>query len=195
MHYVHESSFIGKGATIGNGTRIWHFSHISPGAIIGSDVTIGQNCFIAPNVIIGDRCKIQNNVSIYEGVTLGNDVFIGPSVVFTNVKIPRAFIDRKNKFVATYILDGASIGANATIICGVTISNLAVVGAGAVVSKNVMSRGVVVGPQTTQLGDACDCGATMFKTGWTDIAVECPECSATYTRKGINWEKDINSTE
>lgn len=137
QYYTHETALVDKGASIGHGTKIWHFSHISPTAIIGEDCVIGQNVFIGDHVIVGDRVKIQNNVSVYEGVTLRNDVFVGPSVVFTNVINPRAFINRKSEFQKTIIGEGASIGANSTIICGNEVGEYALIGAGSVLTKNV----------------------------------------------------------
>ncbi len=139
---IHKSSYV-DGAMIGRGTSVWHFCHISLDASIGQDCTIGQNCFVGENVKIGDRVKIQNNVSVYEGVTIEDDVFIGPSVVFTNVKAPHS--DVTGKRLPTLVKKGATIGANATIICGVTIGRLAFVGAGAVVTKDVGDGVCVVG--------------------------------------------------
>ncbi len=135
--YIHKSSYVDEGAKIGKGTKIWHFSHIQKGAAIGSNCKLGQNVFIGEGVVIGDNVKIQNNVSIYKGVIIEDDVFIGPSVVFTNVINPRAFIERKDEFKTTLIKKGASIGANATIVCGVNIGEYSMIGAGSVVTKNV----------------------------------------------------------
>ena len=134
---IHGTAIVDSGAVIGDGTKIWHWSHISSGSIIGKNCTIGQNVFVADGAIIGDGCKIQNNVSVYDGVVLKNDVFIGPSVVFTNVIDPRAFIDKKDMYRQTKICRGATIGANSTIICGVTIGEFAMIGAGSVVTKDV----------------------------------------------------------
>lgn len=144
-YFVHESSYIDKNVSIGSGTKIWHFCHIMSNTKIGKNCTIGQNCVIGPNVTIGDNCKIQNNVSIYEGVILHNNVFVGPSAVFTNVINPRAFINRKDEFRITLVREGATIGANSTIICGHTIGEYAMIGAGAVVTKNVLDYSLVVG--------------------------------------------------
>ncbi len=160
-YFVHESSYIEEGAEIGEGTKIWHFCHISKGAKIGKNCIIGQNIFIGPDVKIGNRCKIQNNVSIYKGVILEDEVFCGPSCVFTNVYNPRAFIERKNEFLQTIVKTGATIGANATIVCGVTIGKYAMVGAGAVVKKDVPDYAVVVGVPAKQIGWACKCGTTL----------------------------------
>lgn len=144
-YFVHNSSYVDEGAVIGEGTKIWHFSHIMSKAKIGKNCNIGQNVFIADNVILGDNCKVQNNVSIYEGVIIEDDVFIGPSVVFTNVKKPRSFISQKGKYIKTIIKRGVTLGANSTIICGITISQYAFIGAGSVVTKNVLANTIVYG--------------------------------------------------
>jgi len=161
-YYVHGSSYIDEGAQIGEGTKIWHFSHIMSKAVIGENCNIGQNVFIGDNVVIGNNCKIQNNVSLYEGLVVENNVFIGPSSVFTNVKNPRSFINRKDKFIPTIIHEGATIGANATIVCGVVIGNYSFVGAGAVVTKDVPPFTIVVGNPAVIKGpvtlDAEECG-------------------------------------
>ena len=140
---IHESSYV-EGCNISEGTEVWHFCHLF-NSTIGKNCSIGQNVMIGPNVVVGDGCKIQNNVSLYDGVVLENDVFVGPSVVFTNVINPRAFIERKSEFKKTLIKKGASIGANATIIGGVTIGEYAFVGAGAVVTKDVTNHTLVIG--------------------------------------------------
>lgn len=149
---IHPSAVVDAGAQIGEGTRIWHFSHVMPGAVIGTNCIIGQNSFIDNNVVVGNNCKIQNNVSLYNGVVFEDDVFIGPSVVFTNVINPRAFIERKSEFKSTRICRGASIGANATIVCGVTIGAYALIGAGAVVTKDVPPYALVVGNPARIIG-------------------------------------------
>lgn len=149
---IHPTAVVDAGAQIGAGTRIWHFSHVMPGAVIGMNCNIGQNSFIDNNVVVGNGCKIQNNVSLYNSVVLEDDVFIGPSVVFTNVINPRAFIERKSQFKPTRICRGASIGANVTIVCGVTIGEYALVGAGAVVTKDVPPYALVVGNPARVIG-------------------------------------------
>lgn len=151
-YYVHESSVVDEGAQIGAGTRIWHFCHVMGGAVVGEDCNIGQNVFIDNHAVLGNRIKVQNNVSIYQGVRLDDDVFIGPSVVFTNVLNPRSFISRKNEFRTTVVRQGVSIGANATIICGVEIGAYAFIGAGAVVTDNVASFSLILGNPGRQAG-------------------------------------------
>jgi UDP-2-acetamido-3-amino-2,3-dideoxy-glucuronate N-acetyltransferase len=149
---IHPTAIIDEGAIIGEGTRIWHFCHLMPGCEIGEDCIIGQNVFVDDNVIIGNGVKVQNNVSIYNGVIIEQDVFIGPSVVFTNVINPRSFIERKHEFQKTIIGKGATIGANATILCGITIGEYAFIGAGAVVTKNVKPHSLVYGSPAGQKG-------------------------------------------
>lgn len=143
--YIHESAIVDEGAQIGQGTKVWHFCHIMSGAIIGEKCSIGQNCFVANGVVIGSNVKVQNNVSIYEGVIAADNVFIGPSVVFTNVINPRSAIVRKDQYRQTRIDKGASIGANATIVCGNSIGSYAMIGAGTVVTKDVPSFALVYG--------------------------------------------------
>ncbi|MBC7935329.1 MAG: N-acetyltransferase [Rhizobacter sp.] len=150
--YIHETAVVDDGAIIGSGTRIWHFCHVMPAAVIGSNCTIGQNVFIDNNVKIGNGVKVQNNVSAYNGLTLEDDVFIGPSVVFTNVINPRSFIERKNEFKPTLVERGATIGANATIVCGIIIGEYAMIGAGAVVTKDVAPYALVIGNPARQVG-------------------------------------------
>lgn len=149
---VHKTAIIDSDAEIGANTNIWHWSHISSGAKIGSNVIIGQNVFIDKNVSVGNNCKIQNNVSIYKNVRLDESVFCGPSVVFTNVKNPRAFIDRKTEFKDTIVEKGSSLGANCTIVCGITIGQYAFIGAGALVNKNVKPYALVLGVPSKQVG-------------------------------------------
>ena len=150
--HKHPSAIVDDGAIIGDGTRIWHFCHVLPGTVIGRNCVLGQNVMAGPDVRIGDGCKIQNNVTLYKGETLENDVFCGPSCVFTNVLTPRAFVERKNEFAPTLVRHGATIGANATIVCGNTIGAYAMVGAGAVVTKDVPDYALVVGSPARQIG-------------------------------------------
>lgn len=143
--FVHPSAVVDTGVEVGDGTKIWHFCHVLSGTKLGPRCILGQNVMIGPRVVIGAGCKIQNNVSIYEAVTLEDDVFCGPSCVFTNVLTPRAFVERKSEFLPTVVRKGASIGANATIVCGVTIGRYALIGAGAVVTRDVRDHEIVVG--------------------------------------------------
>jgi len=157
-YYAHESCYIDEGCAIGNDTKIWHFCHIMSGSKIGERCTIGQNVLIAPSVTVGNGVKIQNNVSLYTCVVIEDDVFLGPSCVFTNVINPRAFIERKDEFRPTVVKNGATIGANATIICGNSIGRYALVGAGAVVTKDVPDYALIVGSPARVIGYVCCCG-------------------------------------
>jgi UDP-2-acetamido-3-amino-2,3-dideoxy-glucuronate N-acetyltransferase len=150
--FRHPTAVVDEGASVGAGTKIWHFAHILPGTRIGERCVISQNVMIGPNVRIGNGCKIQNNVSIYEGVTLEDDVFCGPSMVFTNVLLPRAHVNRRSEFLPTLVRRGASIGANATIVCGRTIGQYAMIGAGAVVTRDVDDFALVVGAPARRIG-------------------------------------------
>ena len=176
--FIHETTVVDKAARIGEGTRIWHFCHVSENAVIGANCSVGQNVFIGRGVTIGDGCKIQNNVSVYEGVTLEDDVFCGPSMVFTNVINPRSEISRKDEFRETLVRRGASIGANATIVCGVTIGLYAFVGAGAVVTKDIPDFALVVGNPARQTGFMCCCGEKLPEGDWQDAV--CPSCGEEY---------------
>lgn len=160
-HFAHETACIDEGVEIGEGTKVWHFSHIMKGSKISENCVIGQNVVIGPDVTIGKRCKIQNNVSVYNGVTLEDDVFCGPSCVFTNVYNPRAFVERKTEFRKTFVGKGATIGANATIVCGATIGKYGLIGAGAVVKSDVMDHAIVAGVPARQIGWACKCGTPL----------------------------------
>ena len=150
--FVHESAYVDGGVKIGHGTKIWHFCHILSNTIIGKNCSFGQNCVVGPNVKIGNGVKVQNNVSIYDGVEIEDDVFLGPSMVFTNVINPRAFIVRRDEFKKTLLKKGCSIGANATIVCGTTIGRYAFIGAGAVVNKDVPDFALMVGVPARQIG-------------------------------------------
>ena len=150
--FVHDSSVVDVGAQIGDGSKVWHFSHVCGGASIGRDVSLGQNVYVGGRAVIGDRCKIQNNVSVYDDVILEAEVFCGPSVVFTNVYNPRSAIDRKGEYLDTLVEKGATLGANCTIVCGVTVGAYAFVGAGAVVNKDVPVFALVVGVPGRQVG-------------------------------------------
>lgn len=159
--YAHPTAIIDEGAQIGAGSKIWHFCHIMPGAIIGDQCIFGQNVFVADQVVLGKRVKVQNNVSIYTGVTCEDDVFLGPSMVFTNVINPRSAVNRKNEYLKTIVRQGATIGANATIVCGITIGQYAFIGAGAVVTKNVPDFALVVGNPARQTGWMSKFGARL----------------------------------
>ena len=153
MEYTaHETAVIDDGCKIGNGTKIWHFSHLMTGCVVGRGCNLGQNVVIAPGVVLGDNVKVQNNVSVYTGVTCEDDVFLGPSCVFTNVISPRSAVSRKNEYMPTKVCKGASIGANATIICGCVIGEYAMIGAGAVVTKDIPAFALVVGNPARQTG-------------------------------------------
>ena len=151
-YYRHPSAIVDDGATIGEGSRVWHFVHVCGGARIGAGVSLGQNVFVGNRVVIGDRCKIQNNVSVYDGVTLEEGVFCGPSMVFTNVYNPRSLIERKDEYRDTLVRQGATLGANCTVVCGVTIGAFAFVGAGAVVNRDVPAHALVVGVPARRIG-------------------------------------------
>lgn len=180
-YFVHESSYIDDNVEIGEGTKIWHFSHILSNTKIGKNCRIGQNVMIGPNVKIGNNVKIQNNVSVYEGVEIEDDVFCGPSMVFTNVINPRAFIERKHEFKKTLVKRGATIGANATIVCGVTIGEYAFIGAGAVVTKDVLPYALVIGVPARQIGWVCQCGVRLE---FNDNKSTCKACGKNYKLEG-----------
>jgi UDP-2-acetamido-3-amino-2,3-dideoxy-glucuronate N-acetyltransferase len=178
---VHPSSFVDEGAVIGRGTKIWHFCHIMPGAVIGERCNLGQNVVVMPRTRLGNNVKVQNNVSIYEGVILEDDVFCGPSCVFTNVVNPRSHVSRKHEYRETRVGRGATIGANATIVCGVTLGPYAFVGAGAVVTADVPAHGLVVGVPARRIGWMCQCGVRLLLSGGKGT---CEACGATYREAG-----------
>lgn len=177
-YFVHESSYVDEGAIIGEGTKIWHFSHIMSDCEIGENCNIGQNVVISPGVKIGNKVKIQNNVSVYSGVECEEGVFLGPSCVFTNVINPRSLIEKKDEYKKTILRKGASIGANATIVCGNSIGRFALVGAGAVVTKDVKDHEIVVGNPAKRIGYACECGETLKKSGVHEY--KCRICGRIY---------------
>lgn len=191
-YYVHESCYIDQPCEIGDGTKIWHYSHISAGCRLGAYCSIGQNVFLGRGVTIGNNVKIQNNVSLYTGVTCEDHVFLGPSCVFTNVINPRSFIERKNEFRPTLVKEGASIGANATVICGHTIGKYALVGAGAVVTKDVPDYALVVGNPARIIGYVCQCGNRLVADGDSgeDRYYLCPGCGARITLRNARGGED-----
>lgn len=173
-YFVHESSYVDEGTEVGAGTKIWHFSHIQSGAVIGADCVLGQNVNVANGVVVGDRCKIQNNVSLYEGVTLENEVFCGPSCVFTNDFMPRAQGSRGWKVSETLVKHGASVGANATIVCGNVLGEYCMIGSGSVVTRDVSAHALMVGVPAHRIGWVCECGSRLDET------LRCPDCEKTY---------------
>ena len=177
-YYVHPTSCVDEPCTIGDGTKIWHFSHVMADSVIGRECTIGQNVFVASGVRIGDHCKIQNNVSVYAGVVLEDHVFCGPSMVFTNVVNPRSEIARRDEYKTTRVKRGASIGANATILCGVTLGAYAFVGAGAVVTHDVPDFALVTGNPARRTGWMCRCG---MKLEPASERPRCEVCGAAYS--------------
>ena len=179
--FIHESAYVDDGARIGAETKIWHFCHVMPGAVIGDRCSLGQNVVVMNGVIIGDDVKVQNNVSIYEGVELEDGVFCGPSMVFTNVINPRAEVSRKDEYRRTLVRHGASIGANATIVCGVTLGEYCFVGAGAVVTRDVPAFALVVGVPAEQAGWMCECGVKLPDEA---SVLTCDACGKQYRRDG-----------
>jgi UDP-2-acetamido-3-amino-2,3-dideoxy-glucuronate N-acetyltransferase len=172
---VHPSAIIDDGARLGDGVRIWHWVHVRAGAVIGDGTSIGQGCYVGA-VAIGRGCRIQNHVSLYEGVTIEDDVFLGPSCVFTNVAHPRAHVPRKDAYERTVVGRGATIGANATIVCGVAIGAYAMIGAGVVVTRDVPAHGVMIGAPARRLGWACRCGETLP----AGVRAACHRCGDSY---------------
>ncbi|MCU4674725.1 acetyltransferase [Catenovulum sp. 2E275] len=177
---IHESAIVDAGAQIGEGTRVWHFVHVCSGAVIGKCCSLGQNVFVGNKVVIGNNCKIQNNVSVYDNVTLEEDVFCGPSMVFTNVYNPRSAIERKAEYRDTYVKRGATLGANCTIVCGVTIGKYAFVGAGAVINKNVPDYALMVGVPAKQVGWMSEFGEKLDLPLTGNASATCPHQNVEY---------------
>lgn len=172
---AHASAIIEPDAVIGDGTRVWHHSHVRAGAVVGMDCVIGKNVFIDTKAVIGDRCKLQNNVSVYQGVTIGDDVFVGPSATFTNDLVPRAFADNW-EITETFVANGASIGANATIVCGHRVGEYSMVAAGATVTKDVAAHQLVAGTPARHLGWVCRCGVVVSRSATPPADLMCPKC-------------------
>ncbi|MGH7651528.1 MAG: acyltransferase [Gemmatimonadaceae bacterium] len=178
--FIHVSAYVDDGAKIGSDTRVWHFCHVLAGAVIGERCSLGQNVVVMNGVKIGNNVKIQNNVSVYEGVELSDDVFCGPSMVFTNVINPRSHISRKNEYRKTLVGRGATIGANATIVCGVTLGEYAFVGAGSVITRDVPSYALVVGVPARKVGWMCQCGERLDDAN----PAKCAACGTRYELEG-----------
>lgn len=181
---IHPSAIVDDGAQIGAGSRVWHFCHVCSGARIGEYVSLGQNVFVGNQVVIGDRCKIQNNVSVYDNVTLEDGVFCGPSMVFTNVYNPRAFIERKSEYRNTLVKRGVTLGANCTIVCGVTIGEFAFIGAGSVVNKDVKPYALMVGVPARQIGWMSEFGEQLPLPLQGQASACCPHSGARYVLNG-----------
>lgn len=178
--FVHETAVVDEGASLGAGTKVWHFVHVSSGAVVGEGCVLGQNVYVGPGVRIGRGVRVQNNVSVYAGVEVEDDVFLGPSCVFTNVVRPRAFREQKDAFADTRVGRGATIGANATIVCGHDIGAYAMVGAGSVVTRDVPAHALVVGNPARRRAWVCRCGATLPE----GAEVACPACAERYRIEG-----------
>ena len=184
-YFVHESSYVDEGAKIGKGTKIWHFCHVMPNSSIGEQCNIGQNVLVSSDVEIGRNVKIQNNVSLYTGVVIEDDVFLGPSMVFTNVMNPRSHVNRKNEYQKTLVKRGASIGANATIVCGTTIGEYSFIGAGSVVTRDVPAYALVHGNPARVRGWICQCGIKLqFSGSGADSVSTCESCGSSYLKEG-----------
>lgn len=191
MNYqVHASAIVDDGAQIGEGSRVWHFVHVCAGARIGKGVSLGQNVFVGNNVLIGDNCKIQNNVSVYDNVILEEGVFCGPSMVFTNVYNPRSLIERKSEYRDTLVRKGATLGANCTIVCGVTIGEFAFVGAGAVINKNVPDYALMVGVPARQIGWMSEFGEQLNLPIIGEGTAPCIHTGARYVLSGSTLSKE-----
>jgi UDP-2-acetamido-3-amino-2,3-dideoxy-glucuronate N-acetyltransferase len=183
--FIHESAYVDGGAQIGADTKVWHFCHVLGGAVIGERCSLGQNVVVMNGVRIGNNVKIQNNVSVYEGVELEDDVFCGPSMVFTNVVNPRSHVSRKTEYKRTLVERGVTIGANATIVCGVTLEEYAFIGAGSVITKNVPAYALMVGVPARRIGWMCQCGVRLPDKN----PEECKTCGTRYKLKGFQLRR------
>ena len=198
--WVHPTAVVDEGATLGAGTKVWHFAHVCDRAVVGAGCVLGQGAFVAPGVVIGDGCRIQNHVSVYDGVVLEDEVFVGPSAVFTNVRTPRAHVSRKDAFVPTRVGRRATIGANATIVCGVTLGAGAFVAAGAVVTRDVPPYVLVQGAPARPAGFRCDCGLALEDPVTDDTGracFACEGCRATFRVRddGEGLDQDFAAAE
>ena len=192
-HFVHESAYVDEPCVIGAGTKIWHFCHIMKDCVIGERCNIGQNVVVSPGVVIGNNVKIQNNVSVYTGCILEDDVFCGPSMVFTNVVNPRSHVIRRDEYKRTLVKRGASMGANSTIVCGVTVGRYAFVGAGAVVTRDVPDYGLVYGSPAKLRGWICACGIKLDLAGGDGAT--CGACGAAYRKNGAELSSDTGESK
>lgn len=192
INFIHPTAIIDQGAQIGDDTRIWHWVHICGQAKIGKGCSFGQNVYVGNDVVIGDNCKIQNNVSIYDAVTLENDVFCGPSMVFTNVYNPRSAVNRKNEYLPTLVKNGATLGANCTIVCGITIGEYAFIAAGAVVNKDVKPYALLVGVPAKQIGWMSEYGERIILPLLGDAKYVCPHTNDVYQLNGSELSKVPN---
>ncbi len=183
-YYQHDSAIVDAGAQIGEGSRVWHFVHVCAGARVGRHVSLGQNVFVGNQVTIGDHCKVQNNVSVYDNVILEEGVFCGPSMVFTNVYNPRALVERKNEYRETRVKKGATLGANSTIVCGVTIGRFAFIGAGAVITQDVPDYALMVGVPARQIGWMSEYGEKLNLPLDGQGSATCPHTGVTYVLNG-----------
>ncbi len=188
-YFQHDSAIVDDGAQIGEGSRVWHFVHVCAGARIGKGVSLGQNVFVGNQVVIGDHCKVQNNVSVYDNVVLEEGVFCGPSMVFTNVYNPRSLIERKSEYRDTLVKKGATLGANCTIVCGVTIGEYAFVGAGAVVNKDVPAYALMLGVPARQAGWMSEYGERLELPLSGEQEAVCPHTGDVYSLKGKTLSK------
>jgi UDP-2-acetamido-3-amino-2,3-dideoxy-glucuronate N-acetyltransferase len=189
---IHPSAIVDEGAQIGEGSRVWHFAHVCSGAKIGQGVSLGQNVFVGNKVVIGDRCKVQNNVSVYDNVTLEEGVFCGPSMVFTNVYNPRSLIERKNEYRNTLVKKGATLGANCTVVCGVTIGEYAFIGAGAVVNMDVKPYALMVGVPARQIGWMSQYGEKLKLPLEGEATEQCPHGGIRYRLHGETLTAETN---